>query len=259
MTRLRFCTTSWDDGHPLDLRIAELLVKYGLQGTFYVPVRSGRPMLRPSEIRQLSTGFEIGAHTLHHEDLTRLPAGRAKVEITAAKHRLEDLTSKHCLMFSFPYGRYRRQHLGFARDAGYAGVRTTELMSLASPRRDGDISVMPTTIQTTRHTAWAYVRNASRRFAWRGLASYVRHARSSSWEDTARSFVSLVVHRGGVFHLWGHAWEVEEQGLWRELEEVLRLLAYCAGSVTSVTNAELLRLSPEGSSTQRSMSVAYHL
>ena len=31
-------TTSWDDGHPLDLRVAELLAKYGLQGTFYVPM-----------------------------------------------------------------------------------------------------------------------------------------------------------------------------------------------------------------------------
>lgn len=28
-------TTSWDDGHPLDLKIAELLDKYGINGTFY--------------------------------------------------------------------------------------------------------------------------------------------------------------------------------------------------------------------------------
>ena len=28
-----FLTTSWDDGHPHDFRVAELLTKYGLAGT----------------------------------------------------------------------------------------------------------------------------------------------------------------------------------------------------------------------------------
>ena len=32
-----FMTTSWDDGHPLDYRIAEMLQEYGLRGTFYIP------------------------------------------------------------------------------------------------------------------------------------------------------------------------------------------------------------------------------
>ena len=29
-------TTSWDDGHSTDLRVAELLAAHGLKGTFYV-------------------------------------------------------------------------------------------------------------------------------------------------------------------------------------------------------------------------------
>jgi hypothetical protein len=33
-----YITTSWDDGHPSDLRVAELLIKHGLRGTFYVPM-----------------------------------------------------------------------------------------------------------------------------------------------------------------------------------------------------------------------------
>ena len=36
-------TTSWDDGHPLDLRLAELLHKYDVPATFYIPVSEKCP------------------------------------------------------------------------------------------------------------------------------------------------------------------------------------------------------------------------
>jgi peptidoglycan/xylan/chitin deacetylase (PgdA/CDA1 family) len=29
-------TTSWDDGHILDVKLSELLKKYNLKGTFYI-------------------------------------------------------------------------------------------------------------------------------------------------------------------------------------------------------------------------------
>ena len=29
-------TTSWDDGHPSDLHVADLLERYGMKGTFYL-------------------------------------------------------------------------------------------------------------------------------------------------------------------------------------------------------------------------------
>ena len=43
-------TTSWDDGHTLDLRLADLLDKYDLRGTFYVArdYLDERLALRPS-------------------------------------------------------------------------------------------------------------------------------------------------------------------------------------------------------------------
>ena len=31
---------------------------------------------------------------------------------------------------------------------------------------------------------------------------------------------------GGVFHLWGHSWEIEQFGLWKELETLLKMLAF---------------------------------
>ena len=55
MNRKLVVTTSWDDGYPADLRVAELLAKHGVAGTFYVPNRNleGRPVLSEQEIRRI--------------------------------------------------------------------------------------------------------------------------------------------------------------------------------------------------------------
>ncbi len=47
-----FITTSWDDGHPLDFRVAELLSKYGLRGTFYIPMIAENHILHPDDSRE---------------------------------------------------------------------------------------------------------------------------------------------------------------------------------------------------------------
>jgi peptidoglycan-N-acetylglucosamine deacetylase len=72
-------TTSWDDGHPLDFRIANLLAKHGIPGTFYLPLKNVRPTVSPSEIRELSLSFEIGAHTVNHVRLSGLPVEEGKL------------------------------------------------------------------------------------------------------------------------------------------------------------------------------------
>jgi hypothetical protein len=43
--------------------------------------------------------------------------------------------------------------------------------------------------------------------------------------------------------LWGHAWEIEQQGLWRQLEEVFRAAREYWSEGKYVTNGELC--SPE--------------
>ena len=44
-------TTSLDDGHPLDLKLADLLAKYCVPGTFYIPLGNGeRPAMDASRM-----------------------------------------------------------------------------------------------------------------------------------------------------------------------------------------------------------------
>src|SRR5579872_6682713 len=90
-----FVTVSVDDGHPTDLRTAELLHKYGLKATFYAPAANPeRPVMSATDLRRLSSSFEVGGHTLNHVPLPSLPRERAWAEIVDCKNWLEDLTGK---------------------------------------------------------------------------------------------------------------------------------------------------------------------
>jgi glycosyltransferase involved in cell wall biosynthesis/peptidoglycan/xylan/chitin deacetylase (PgdA/CDA1 family) len=232
-------TTSWDDGHPLDLRIAELLTKHGLRGTFYVPLKNTRSTLSAVQIRDLSSAFEIGAHTLHHLVLTALTSDRAHAEIVQSKAQLEDITGKPCKIFCFPKGRYANAHIEMLGEAGFTGARTVELLSFSRPRADHGIAIMPTTVQACPHPTITYIRNAAKRFRFKALGSLLLYDHGTDWAATALALLDHAHARGGVFHLWGHSWEIEEHQQWGALDRVLAAMAQASRSAPCVNNSEL--------------------
>lgn len=234
-------TTSWDDGHPLDLRIAELLTKYDLQGTFYVPLHNSRPTMSPAQIRELAGSFEIGAHTVNHVRLTSLNENDARREIEDSKKQLEDLLGKPCLVFCFPGGRYRDVHLRMVRDAGFSGARTVELLSLQRPRCNNGLNLIPTTIQAHPHGTSAYVRNAAKRLNFSALRNLLLSG-PRSWPELAGLLLQRAANGGGVFHLWGHSWEIEEVGQWHALNQTLASMLEYARTTPCITNSELCTL-----------------
>lgn len=234
-------TTSWDDGHPLDLRIAELLAKHGLRGTFYVPLENTRSTLSRVQIRDLSSAFEIGAHTLHHLVLTTLTSDRAREEIVQSKAQLEQITGKPCKVFCFPKGRYANAHVEMLGEAGFTGARTVELLSFNRPRAEHGIAIMPTTLQAYPSPTFTYVRNAAKRFRFKALWSLLLHSHGTDWAATAGALLDQAQESGGVFHLWGHSWEIEEYQQWRALDRVLAAMAEYNRPATCVANSDLCR------------------
>ena len=231
-------TTSWDDGSVHDEKIAALLAKYGLKGTFYVPFAAPHGVMRPTQLRDLAAHFEIGGHTMTHLNLTKAPARTAREEIAASKRRIEDTTGRGCDMFCFPKGHFRREHLAMLRDAGFLGARTVELLSLGFARPRSGIAVMPTTIQAFSHSWMAYARNAVKRHSAASLPALVTAFRQRNWTTIARSLFQRCLRQGGVFHLWGHSWEIEEQGAWGPLEELMAYLSEWRGRAIFLNNAE---------------------
>jgi peptidoglycan/xylan/chitin deacetylase (PgdA/CDA1 family) len=232
-------TTSWDDGHPLDFRVAELLAKHGVRGTFYVPFENSRPTLSPGQIRELARAFEIGAHTMHHCVLTTVTREEARAEVFQSKARLEEITGRPCTVFCFPKGKYSIAHVEMVREAGFSGARTVELLSFERPSFKSGIAMMPTTIQACPNPTLSYVRNAVKRFRAKSLLRLLFNNHGSDWAATAMSLLERCRQVGGVFHLWGHSWELEDYGQWKALDRVLGAMADSGRSTYYVTNAEL--------------------
>jgi len=244
-------TTSWDDGHPFDLRIAELLSKWGVAGTFYVPRTSQRPVMNGSEIRNLSASFEVGAHTLDHVPIDRLSDADATAQISGSREWIETLTGKACGVFCFPRGKFRSRQLAIVRQSGFRAARTVELLSVARPLHVSGLYVIPTTIQAFPHGPGAYARNAVKRFSMAHTANLLAAVRSKGWHFLAEEMLLRALESGAVFHLWGHSWEIEEQGQWKNLEDVLKTMSSCRVRSRSVTNGGLCDLPSETAPSER--------
>lgn len=231
-------TTSWDDGYPADSRVADLLAKYGVAGTFYIPNRNseGRPVLTEQAVRQLSTKFEVGGHSIDHVVLTDLAEAEATRQVTQNKLWLENVTGRPVQGFCYVRGRFTPQLKAIVKQAGFEYARTVANLYAAGT---GDPFEMPTTIQFYPHRRSVYLRNFIR---WRPDAARAKLLwavlASGSLEQRIDRLIGHCRLSGGTFHLWGHSWEVEELNLWSTLEAVLRTLAAQRESITFATNYE---------------------
>lgn len=232
-------TTSWDDGHVLDLRVAERLAKHGLPGTFYVLPSANRSTLNDAQLRSLSSQFELGAHTLDHTYLTEVPDAEVRRQVKGSKDWIEHLTGKACPVFCFPGGRYFRRHLEMVREAGFAGVRTVELLSTNFPRKQNGVSVLPTTVQAYPQSRWTYLKNAAKRGRITSLRTVALRAPRGDWVKIAERLLRHVKEHGGVFHLWGHSWEIDALQQWGQLERVLQMASGFEGYARFSRNSEL--------------------
>ena len=213
-------TTSWDDGHPLDERLANLLTARGISATFYVPTRCDRPVCDAATLRRIAAlGCEIGGHTTSHRILTRLSDGDALAEMRDNRLALEDQLGTAVTSFCYPCGHFSRRLMRLARTAGFHRARTT--MGL---RHDagGNPFALPVTVQCYPHGRGVHLRHAVKEANLRGLGAWV----AAGLPASPHAVLSQAIrNQDGIIHLWGHSWELEECGLWPLLDELVALLA----------------------------------
>jgi len=234
-------TTSWDDGHPSDERLADLLSNYGIAATFYVPDRNseGRPVLDAAAIRRLTGRFEIGGHSIDHVVLHRLPTEEVARQIEGNKRWLEDVSGKAVRGFCYVRGRYNRAVTDIVRHAGFEYARTTENLHTGIGNEPYEI---PTTLQFYPHTASDYVKMLLRGSPSLSRARlFLSATGAGSMIERVRRLTDRARAGDGYFHLWGHSWELDEFGLWGELETALAHLSSLSNSAEFVTNLEAVR------------------
>ncbi|MBI3880581.1 MAG: polysaccharide deacetylase family protein [Verrucomicrobia bacterium] len=78
------------------------------------------PLMDVAQVRDwLAACQSIGAHTLTHPHLTRIPLAQARAEIFDAKKKLEDQFGVAIEHFCYPYGGFNETIRGFVIEAGY--------------------------------------------------------------------------------------------------------------------------------------------
>jgi len=196
-----FLTTSWDDGGIGDLKIADLLEKYKMPGTFYVVVDwiGTEGYLTWDNIKGLDKrGFKIGSHTVTHpSDLKSLHDEQLFYEVQNSKDMIEAVLGHHIDSFCYPRGRADNRVKAKVKEAGYMWARGTGKPGIT---KFEDKFYLPGTIHIYQRPEYG----------------------GQSILEFARKTIDKVRKEGGYCNIWGHSAELEKFSLWPILEEVLK-------------------------------------
>lgn len=135
LSRERRVALTFDDAYASVYQHAwPLLAAHQLRATLFVPaayigkmddwdVNLGGftfPHMTGDQICELAAaGWEIGSHTLHHQDLTRLEAAERLEEVADSKRLLEALTGTTVDAISYPFGNTNVEVVACCQAAGY--------------------------------------------------------------------------------------------------------------------------------------------
>lgn len=211
--RKRAFTLSSDDGVTQDGRLAELMRKYRLKGTFHL--NSGlmgdrdwliQPGIDAShykysrdEILEIYDGFEIAVHTMTHPDLTKIPSAMAAWEISENKKDLESLAGYPIQGMSYPFGTYNDAVEETARICGILYSRTVAVTS--------DFS-MPENFME-----------------WHPTCHYCAEERMELAEKFLEENPEQKYLSPSLFYVWGHAYQLDAYEDWEGIEEFFMKIA----------------------------------
>ncbi len=122
----RALAITFDDGYENVYTDAfPVLEKYGFGATVFLitdycgkdsdwpgnaPSFERRPLLSWTEIEEMRRhGFEFGAHTATHPNLTQVSIQQAEREIIGSKAEIEDRLGVEATSFAYPYGKYNSE------------------------------------------------------------------------------------------------------------------------------------------------------
>lgn len=195
-------TMSYDDGVYQDIRLIEIMNKFGLKGTFNISgglisendATDGYQHLSVKQIKELylPNGHEVALHTYSHSMLVDLPLENVAYEYLKDKEILEKITGKIILGSAYPNSRYNDKVLKALKACGvkYArGGDQTEGFLLPSE--------------------WLQIKNTARH-------------RNPRLFELAEQFIELSPRPHipcAMFYLMGHSYEFDNDNNWDVIEK----------------------------------------
>ena len=214
-------TLSYDDGVLSDVKLTEIMARYGLKGTFNIC--SGRypneeekseninRILKLSEVKALymNSGNEVAVHGYRHLSLERLSESEVVTEIIRDKESIEENLGIITRGMAYPYGRYSQKVISVLKNCGIAYARTVKSTeSFGFPENWYEWN-------PTCHHNNPRLMELAKRFI-----------ESDTWEPAQ------------MFYLWGHSYEFNNDNNWDVIE---KFAEYIGGreNVWYATNIEI--------------------
>lgn len=99
---------------------ASMFVATGLMARAHPHLGGEEPIMSSAEVVELATaGFEVGAHSVSHAMLPRLPDAQLDEELRRSRAELEDLLGQPVTTMAYPFGAHDSRVVSATRAAGY--------------------------------------------------------------------------------------------------------------------------------------------
>lgn len=209
--RAKALTLSYDDGVTEDIRLVEILNRYGIKGTFNInsgqysdgtpsrPERAWGQRMTYAQATELykNSPHEVALHAHTHPWLEKLSMAQVVYEVMKNREVLEDQFDTVVRGMAYPYGTYSDDVVEALRACGVAYARTTKSTGAFDIPTD-----------------------------WLRMPATCRHA-SPELFDLADRFLSEKTEyntHAKLFYLWGHSFEFARDNNWEIIERFCELM-----------------------------------
>lgn len=215
--RAKALTFSYDDGVKQDVRLIELLNRYGMKGTFnlnggmYAQEEGHRRMTERAITELYADGrHEVAVHSYNHPFLETLTPAVMTYEIVKDREKLEAQFGKIVRGMAYPMGTFSDEVVDVLKSCGILYARTTKTTEKFDIPTD-----------------------------WLRLPATCHHNNPRLME-LAQKFVERDVKRHPqMFYLWGHTYEFDDNDNWNVIEKFAEYMSGKEDSIWYATNMEI--------------------
>ncbi len=207
--RAKALTLSYDDAVEQDVKLIEILDKYGIkaafhinsgrlapEGTVYPEGQIHRRMTKEQAVKLYTdSGHEVAAHTCAHEFLDALPNIVVLDEVLSDRLNLEEYFGKTVRGMSYPYGVLNDSVVNIMRMCGIAYARTTASTNSFDMPKD-----------------------------WLRLGATCHHGTPRLMELAEKFVKDPGNAKPKLFYLWGHSYEFERDDNWNVIEDFCKYM-----------------------------------
>ena len=229
--KMKAITFSYDDGVTQDIRLIEMLNKYGLKSTFNLNsgllgvdrmlVLPGKEAthnkIKPEDVAKVYAGHEVAVHTVTHPKLRELSKEEIIHEVEEDRKALEALIGYEIVGMAYPGG-------GQNNDERVAEVirEHTKMQYARTIECNHSFDVQN----------WLYQ-----------FKPTVYHMDFDKMFELGEAFLQLKADKPQIFYIWGHSYEFDFENTWDKFEEFCKMMSG-HDDIFYGTNREIFDIEP---------------